>query len=347
MQHEGFTYRSVSVSFPNANDSTYLDYEDFFGNPEEALVLYRGADPVGYFERERWFQEMTALPADRIVMSALCAVPLPVAERDDLGLLARWPSTMNPELLWLPLFWLPEMLLTRYLVQTGVPGEERIETDDEWALRVASEVSAAGLYDPETGSWLDVLAANGIDIEAPDTVLRLGAWLEGEPDPVLDNIDLSPLFEVVDDLGQSVNLHEEALQFALDAAPLATAAQFASLASRLLDRLQSTVYEEANLAARIEQVDEIATLSFMLLGAAELPEPSEQVVDVVQDARDSIDELLEGETELPPEEAWTTVESIADDLLVILERVVKEYEPFLEAWNGAFGDEPDEESAGY
>lgn len=338
MQHEGFLYRTVSISFPSASDETYLDYEDFFGNPEEPLVLFRGADPIAFFERERWFQEMTSLPADRVVSSPLCAVPLPLAQRDDLGLLKRWPNTMNPELLWLPLFWLPELVLTRFLIDNGVPGEERIETDDEWALRVASEVSAARLYDPETGSWLDVLAAYGIDIDAPDTVLRLGAWLEGESDPVLDSIDLSPMFAMEDENGEAIDLHQEALQFALDATPLATTAQFASLAGRLLDRLQATVYEQANLATRIEQVDEIASLSLMLLGAAELPAPSEQVVDVVQDARDSIDELLDGETELAPEDAWAQVEAIADDILVILNRVVDEYEPFREAWDGAFED---------
>lgn len=338
MQHEGFLYRSVSISFPSASDETYLDYEDFFGNPEEPLVLFRGADPVAFFERERWFQEMTSLPADRVVSSPMCAVPLPLAQRDDLGLLKRWPNTMNPELLWLPLFWLPELVLTRYLIDNGVPGEERIETDDEWALRVASELSASRLYDPETGSWLDVLSAYGIDIEAPDTVLRLGAWLEGEADPVLDTIDLSPMFAMEDENGDPIDLHQEALQFALDATPLATTAQFASLASRLVERLQATVYAEANLATRIEQVDEIASLSLMLLGAAELPAPSEQVVDVVQDARDSIDELLEGESELSPEDAWAEVETIADDILIILERVLKEYEPFREAWDGAFED---------
>lgn len=338
MQHEGFLYRTVSVTFPNANDQAYLDYEDSFGTPGEPLVLFRGADPVAFFERERWFQEVTGLSGDRIVSSPLCAVPLPIARRDDLGLLERWPAEMNPELLWLPLFWLPEVVLTRYLIENPNTREERMETDDEWALRVASELGAAGLYDPETGAWMDVLAAHGIDIEAPDTVLRLGAWLEGESDPVLDHIDLSPLFALADEAGNPIDLHQEALQFAVDATPLATTAQLASFAERLLERMQATVYAERNLASRIEQVDEIGTLSFLLLSEAILPPSQSQVVDVVQDARDSIDEILQGEAELPPEEAWEAVEGIADDLNVMLERVVAEYGPFREAWDGAFSE---------
>ncbi len=336
MQHEGFLYRTVSVTFPNANDQAYLDYDDSFGTPGEPLVLFRGADPVAFFERERWFQEVTGLSADRIVSSPMCAVPLPVALRDDLGLLERWPSEMNSDLLWLPLFWLPEIVLTRYLIENPNTREERMETDDEWALRVASEMGAAGLYDPETGSWLDVLAAHGIDVEDPETALRLGGWLEGEPDPVLDNIDLSPLFALADEAGNPIDLHQEALQFAVDAAPLATTAQFASFAERLMERMQATVYNQANLATRIEQVDEIATLSVLLLAEAELPAPSSQVVDIVQDARDSIDEILLGEAELPPQEAWEAIEGIADDLNVMLDKVASEYAPFREAWDGAF-----------
>ena len=336
MQLDGFLYRTVSITFPNGGDQAYLDNEDSFGMPGEQLVLFRGADPVAFFERERWFQEVTGLAGDRIVSSAMCAVPLPVAERNDLGILERWPSEMNPELLWLPVFWLPELVLTRYLIESPGSDEPRVETDDEWALRVASELSAAGLYDPETGSWMDVLAAHGIDVEAPGTALRLSAWLSGEPDKALDNIDLSPLFALRDEAGNAIDLHQEALQFALDATPLATTAQFASFAERLLERMQVTVYGETNLAGRIEQVDEIATLSLLLLGEAFLPQPQEQVIDIVQDARDSIDEILQGENEMSPQDAWDSIETIADDLRTMLDAVSTEYEPFREAWNGAF-----------
>lgn len=341
MQHDGFLYRTVSITFPHGSDSGYLDNEDSFGTPGEHLVLFRGADPVSFFERERWFQEVTGLSSDRIVSSPLCAVPLPVAQRNDLGFLDRWPSDMNPELLWLPVFWLPEMVLTRYVIENPGVEEDRVETDDEWALRVASELGAAGLYDPETGSWIDVMAAHGIDIEAPDTVLRLSAWLAGESDPVLDNIDLAPLFALRDEAGNAIDLHYEALQFAVDATPLATTAQLASFAERLMDRMQVTVYGEANLATRIEQVDEIGTLSMLLLGEAFLPEPEVQVVDIVQDARDSIDEILQGENEMSPQDAWDSIETIADDLRVMLEKVATEYEPFREAWNGAFSGDDD------
>lgn len=328
MQLENHVYRSLPIEFPAASQQ-YLDYQDAYGLPGEQLVLFHHIDPVAFFERIRWFREATGLADEQVVASLLCGVPLPVAERDDLGLISRWPSA-SADVLWLPVFWLPEALALRYTVQTE--DGERIESDDEWAIRVAIELTGSGLYDPETGTWLDVLAAHGIDKDAPDTALRVAAWLDGEEDEVLDNIDLSSYFTLID--GQS--MHEAALQFALEAAPLGLAAQFDAMAMRLASRLDATVYQEQNLAARIERVDEIASMTLMLLVEAELEADVAQVVDVAGDARDSIDDLLEGEVELSPEDAWVEVEAVADDLMSVLRNVHAEYKDFRLAWNAEF-----------
>ena len=328
MQLENHVYRSLPIEF-TAAERQYLDYQDAYGLPGEQLVLFHHIDPVAFFERIRWFRDTVGLADEQVVASLLCGVPLPVAEKDDLGLMTRWPAA-SAELLWLPVFWLPEALALRYTVETE--DGERVETDDEWAIRVAIELTGSGLYDPETGSWLDVFAAHGIDKDSPDTALRVAGWLEGDSDEQLDAIDLTSYFTLID--GES--MHEAALQFALDAAPLGLAAQFDAMAMRLAGRLDSTVYQEANLGDRIERVDEIASMMLLLLSEAELDDGESQVVEVARDARDSVDNLIEGEEELAPEDAWTEVEAIADDLMEALRAVHVEYSPFREAWNAEF-----------
>lgn len=328
MQLENHVYRTLPIEF-SANEQQYLDYQDAYGLPGEQLVLFHHIDPVAFFERIRWFRDTAGLADEQVVASLLCGVPLPVAEKDDLGLIARWPSE-SADILWLPVFWLPEALALRYTVQSE--DGERVETDDEWAIRVAIELTGSGLYDPETGSWLDVFAAHGIDKDAPDTALRVAAWLEGESDPQLDAIDLTGYFTLID--GES--MHEAALQFALEAAPLGLAAQFDAMSMRLASRLDATVYQEKNLASRIERVDEIASMTLMLLAEAELDVDVPQVIEVAGDARDSVDELLEGEIEVSPEDAWVEVEAIADDLMNVLRDVHSEYSDFRAAWNAEF-----------
>lgn len=332
MRVENSLYRALTIEEPSAAEDEEFDFPgEFFGNPGENLLLYRGADPLGFIERESFFREASNLSNEFIVSSPLSAIQLPIQGRDDLGLVQRWPNTINPEIMWLPLFWLPERIGFRYVVTDPmVPEGERLETDDEWSIRVVMELMAAGLYDPETGSWLDVLSAYGADIEDPETIIRLGAWLDGGSDPVFDSIDLTGLF--VKPEGDE----EWALDFAQQISGLAQAAQFASLATRLRERMFVTVASEANLAERIDNVDQIANLVLVLLDGAELPEPAESVVAVAQDAHDTVDELLDGEVEYSAEDAWDSVLGIMEDLDLILGQVEEEYNPYLEAWNSLY-----------
>jgi hypothetical protein len=64
-----------------------------------------------------------------------------------------------------------------------VAGEE---TDDAWAARIAHQLEAAALYDPDSG-WTDVVAAaTGRPVSEPPLLHRAGDWLAGAPDPVFD-----------------------------------------------------------------------------------------------------------------------------------------------------------------
>lgn len=170
--------------------------------PGEPLLLLR-PDPdtdtepglpalVKQAERlEQWRNESGMEDAD-VYSSPLVATPLPIyAGRIPEGS-RRWPG-LSPALMWHPLMWLPERLAEPYvLVETSEDGQEseRLESPDEWAIRVALELTASGMYDPVTGGWVDVLALYDVDITAPGQIQRIAAWLGGAPDEKLDGIDL-------------------------------------------------------------------------------------------------------------------------------------------------------------
>ena len=80
----------------------------------------------------------------------------------------------------------------------GQDGRTGPEDDDTWAVRVCLELSASGLYDAESGTWLDVLARYGLDVDDPTTLDRIRSWQAGASDPVLDTIDLSDLVDIDD-----------------------------------------------------------------------------------------------------------------------------------------------------
>ena len=130
-------------------------------------------------------------------------------------------------MMWHPLLWLPDRLATRYtLVDDN--GACSTEPDDIWCLRVCLELQAAGLYDPDTGSWLDVLSLAGLDGDDPDTAGRVDRWLTGGADPVLDRLDLTEHVDRPDDL-------DWALHAAIDELPAMRVVSWVLTAQDLLD----------------------------------------------------------------------------------------------------------------
>lgn len=151
-------------------------------DPGESLLLSKS--PIGSLLRFSEAARDWGRPPESLLPSPLCAVPLPLS----LAL----PTPPRPGGLWNPLLWLPEPLTRRRMVR--VDGEEGLEDDDLWAVRLTYELEMAGIHDPESGSWMDVLAGVGIDISTPDGVERTARWVNGGRDAALSAIDLSELF---------------------------------------------------------------------------------------------------------------------------------------------------------
>jgi hypothetical protein len=165
----------------------------FILEPGESLLLAQSCLEVAL--RYGMWQRFTQLPADVIVSNAITATPLVNYPLE--GHPAQVWAQVNPASLWHPLMWLPERLAGRYDI-LDADGQTFAEDDDTWAVRVALELSASGMYDAETGTWVDVLALYGLDVDDPATLERLRRWQTGGTDPILDVIDLSGEIDLED-----------------------------------------------------------------------------------------------------------------------------------------------------
>ena len=170
--------------------STTFRRRPFLLEPGDTLLLE--PDPIRVMVNFGRFVEETGVPADVLRSSRLTALPLPTGKiRDCPG--------VRPEMAWLPLLWLPPHLarqktyavgedgLAHTVSSAGAGGREVYEeSEEEWAVRVALELSAAGFYDATTGTFLDVMDLVGIDIDVPAGLGRVREWLAGGPDDDLD-----------------------------------------------------------------------------------------------------------------------------------------------------------------
>lgn len=156
----------------------------FLTDPGEPLV--GGTDPLQAALRYGQAQGYWGIPDSHLIAPPVVGCPLPVYPAN--GFAGRRWKGMNPAAMWHPLLWLPPRLQGRYMI-SGANGDV-MEDDDLYAVRVLAEMTVAGLYDEQAG-WLDVLALAGLDVDQPTQVARVAAWLAGEPDELLDGIDLS------------------------------------------------------------------------------------------------------------------------------------------------------------
>jgi hypothetical protein len=159
-------------------------------SPGEPLLLAR--DPIESVIRFGQFAEQSGIDTTELVASHTVAVPLPIWPESWPACTRRWTGARS-ELMWHPLMWLPRHLANRVELPVEGNRQRRQESDDEWAIRVALEMTASGLYDQTTGTWLDVLATVDIDVDQPRAQARLATWLAGGPDSTLDGIDLTHL----------------------------------------------------------------------------------------------------------------------------------------------------------
>ena len=174
----------------------------------------------------------------------LCCVPLPTYPEQWPAGLRRWPR-VRAAMMWHPLLWLPDRLATRYtLVDDN--GTCSTEPDDIWCLRVCLELQAAGLYDTDTGSWLDVLSLAGLDSHDPDTSGRVDRWLTGGSDPVLDCLDLTEHVDRPDDL-------DWGLHAAIDELPAMRILSWVLTAQDLLEACDALRTRDGESLARIRR----------------------------------------------------------------------------------------------
>jgi len=166
----------------STNDPQLPTRRIWLTEPGESLLLSKS--PIGSLLRFSEAARDWARPPESLLPSPLCAVPLP------LPLAAHIPP--RPGGMWNPLLWLPESLTRRRVV--NFDGDEGLEDDDLWAVRLSYELEMAGIHDPDSGSWMDVLAGVGIDISTPDGVERAARWAAGGRDVALSAIDLGELF---------------------------------------------------------------------------------------------------------------------------------------------------------
>ena len=196
----------------------------FILEPGESLLLASSSIEVAL--RFGMWERFSQLPVTAVVSNPVVATPL--VEYPEHGHPARVWQQVNPAALWHPLFWLPDRVSGRYQIQAE-DGTVSVEDDDTWAVRVCLELSMSGLYDAETGTWLDVLAMYGLDIDDPAILDRVRWWQAGDPDPVLDSIDLTEQVDVEDT--------DWALESALAIIGDLRPASWAMLANDLLEKL--------------------------------------------------------------------------------------------------------------
>lgn len=160
--------------------------------PGEPLLV--AGSPFEAITRLEQWVDFTGMPVDHVMFNPLVNVPLPVYPKTWPDGRRRWAG-IDPRAMWHPLLWLPDRVANRWPVQLldadGAPSETTREDADTWAVRVALELDASGIYDQESGTWLDVLALAGLDADNVVDMARVEEWLAGAPDPDLDAIDLS------------------------------------------------------------------------------------------------------------------------------------------------------------
>lgn len=174
----------------------------FLTEEGEALLLCHSAIDV-LNRYDRWIRDSGIQPGD-VASSHIVAVPLPRYSTIEPGH-RRWKGA-KPSIMWHPLMWLPPRLANRTSV-IAADGTELVEPEYLWQIRVCLELTASGLYDPQSGTWLDILSTIGMDVTDAETRQRIQDWLDGNDDDGLDAIDLSFHLDLPDiDWGMSLAL---------------------------------------------------------------------------------------------------------------------------------------------
>lgn len=174
----------------------------FLLEPGEGWLL--SPDLFAYVDRFSEFMEASGLTDEQFIVSPVVSIPIPSV--DAMTSVLRTWSAVHPEMMWHPFFWLPDAVSSRVLI-SDVSGD-RLESDEEYLVRVMAQCTLSGLFDVETGTWLDVLAQAGLDLSSDAELDRVEAWQAGGDDDLLDSIDLSRVFTEADAYTESETVLE-------------------------------------------------------------------------------------------------------------------------------------------
>lgn len=177
---------------------------------EEGESLLVASDPVRSLANHVGAANAIGVRQADLIASRMSPVPFPV---EGLRRNGRRIDGVSATMMWLPLLWLPQRLIERaefqfvdgeilvidrhghftgdpQAIETPIEGHPvSTETTDLWVIRVALELEAAGAYDPDSGTWLDVLDTVGINVDEIDDARRVRRWLNGESDTDLDELN--------------------------------------------------------------------------------------------------------------------------------------------------------------
>ena len=236
----------------------------FLTEPGEPLILARSA--LDIVDRYSQFTAMTGLDQQYIAASPLVSIPLPMLSRQAGP--RGWPVDINPGALWHPLFWLPERVAMRYRFDDEA-GDEAIESEGEWAVRVAIETTLSDLYDPGDATWLDVLSMVELDSEDFAVQERIVSWLAGDDDAALDSIDLTEMLE-----------HQENPHWAADVTgglmETLQAASWAVLADDLAKSADEVALDAVTIEEARAQTITLANLALGVIGQVPPAAPDQQ-----------------------------------------------------------------------
>ena len=188
--------------------TTAVARHPFLTSPGEPLEI--APDPIEAAIRFGAFIEATGLAAPWVLTSSLAAIPLPIYPANWPQGRKRWAG-VRADMMWHPLMWLPNRVANRYPI-TDDDGRSVIEDDDTWSVRLCWELLASGMYDQESGTWVDVLAMVGMSVDNPADLGRIEEWLDGASDPTLDGLDTTAFYENQDDPDWAIHVAMDRLE---------------------------------------------------------------------------------------------------------------------------------------
>lgn len=164
-------------------------YRSWTNEPGDHLV-----EPANVLEQARALEaasKASGLDTADLVIAPTSTIAIPRYTRNRVESARPWPD-VPPAALACPLFWLPPELAGRYMSD-----DDEMEPDAIYAARVCIALESAGLYDPEAGRWIDMLAAAGVDVDTQEGHDRVARWQAGAADLHLDALDLTEAIDEV------------------------------------------------------------------------------------------------------------------------------------------------------